>query len=53
MPDLLKKAAALAALVFALIWLLSVAGTGFSAPDWIGPAGLFCAAVAVVLMVFF
>jgi hypothetical protein len=36
-----------AALVFAVIWILSVAGLGFSAPDWVPAAAVLCLALAL------
>lgn len=51
MLDVLEKVLAIAGLVLGLIWLLSVAVSGFTAPAWVGPAGLACTAAAVVLMV--
>lgn len=53
MADLLKKILAIAGLLLGLIWLLSVAGAGFTCPDWVGPAGLACTAGAVCMILFF
>lgn len=52
MLDLLEKILAIAGLLLSLIWLLSTTVSGFSAPHWVGPAGLACTAGAVVLIVF-
>lgn len=38
-----------AAVLFALLWLLTAVGSGFTAPDWTGPAGLLALAIAVAL----
>ena len=53
MADLLKKILTAAGLLLLLIWLLSVSGAGFTAPDWVGPAGAACTAGAVFMIVFF
>ena len=34
----------IAAMLFALLWLVSVTVTGFAAPSWIPPAGLLAPA---------
>jgi hypothetical protein len=39
----------IAALLLALIWLLSVASTGFSVPSWVPPSGLLALALAVAI----
>jgi hypothetical protein len=36
-----------AALVFAVIWILSVAGLGFSAPSWVPASAVLCLALAL------
>ena len=38
-----------AAILFALLWLLTAVGSGFSAPEWVGPAGLLACVIAVAL----
>jgi hypothetical protein len=38
-----------AAALFALVWLLTEAGSGFSAPGWTGPAGLLALVIAVAM----
>jgi hypothetical protein len=44
-----RWACVVAALLFAVVWLLAAAGAGFAAPGWVGPAGLLALAVAVAL----
>ena len=39
----------IAALLLALLWLVSVTVTGFAAPAWIPPAGLLAIVLAVAL----
>jgi hypothetical protein len=39
----------IAALLLALLWLVSVTVTGFAAPGWIPPAGLLAVVLAVAL----
>jgi hypothetical protein len=38
-----------AAALFALLWLLTEVGSGFSAPGWVGPAGLLAIVIAVAM----
>jgi hypothetical protein len=42
--------AAVAGLLFALVYLLGKAGAGFDSPVWVGAAGLFCLAVWAILI---
>jgi hypothetical protein len=49
MLRIIKIVAALAALVFGFIWLLSTISTGFSAPDWVPATCGFAAGVYVVI----
>jgi hypothetical protein len=35
------------ALVFAVIWILAVAGLGFSAPSWVPASAVLCLALAL------
>jgi hypothetical protein len=39
----------IAALVLALVWLLSVVTSGFAAPSWVAPASVLALALAVLL----
>jgi hypothetical protein len=39
----------IAAALFALLWLLTEAGSGFTAPAWVGPAGLLAVVIAVAM----
>lgn len=39
----------IAALLFAVLWLVSVTVTGFAAPAWIPPAGLLAIVLAVAI----
>jgi hypothetical protein len=45
----LRWACLIAALLFALLWLVSVTVTGFAAPSWIPPAGLLAVVLAVAI----
>ncbi len=50
MKRLLSVAAALAAVLFSGLWLLTFVASGFTIPPWVPMAGLFSASVAVALL---
>ena len=45
----LRWACIVAALLLAVVWLLTVTGSGFTGPAWTGPAALLALALAVAL----
>lgn len=45
MVRLIKIVAAIVALVFGFLWLMTSIASGFSIPDWVPATGLFAAGV--------
>lgn len=52
MVRLIKIAAALVALLFGFLWLMTAIASGFSVPVWVPASGLFAAGVYCTLDVF-
>ena len=52
MIGIVEIACVIAALLLSLVWLLTSTVAGWSAPSWVGPAGLFAAALALAIGLF-